>query len=68
MWPTMQPGLATAVVDFSNDLSLLGIGLLGLLLVSAGFIILAAIREHLSQKTELMAKRTPASEDHRDAA
>jgi hypothetical protein len=53
---------------FTSDLSPLIIGLLGLLWLSAGFIIFAAIREHLSQKTKLMGKETPASEDHRDAA
>jgi hypothetical protein len=67
MWPMMQPGFATAIVDFTSDLSPLIISLVGLLGFSAGFIIFAAIREHLSQKTELM-KETPASEDRRDAA
>jgi len=56
-----------AVVDFTNDLSPLLIGLLGLLELSAGFIIFAAVHEHLSQKIERM-KGTPAAEDRRDAA
>jgi len=67
MWPITQPGLAMAIVDFTNDLSPLLIGLLGLLELSAGFIIFAAIRGHLSQKTARM-KETPAAEDRRDAA
>ncbi len=69
MWPIMtQSGLATAVVDFTDALSPLTIGLLGLMWLSVGFISFAAIREHLSRKTESMAKETAASEDHRDAA
>ncbi len=68
MWPMTQPGLATAVVDFTSALSPLTIGLLGLMWLSVGFIVFVAIREHLSQKTKLMGKETPASEDHRDAA
>ena len=67
MWPMTQPGLAMAIVDFTSDLSLLVSGLSGLLGLSAGFIIFAAIREHLAQKTERM-KETPAAEDRRDAA
>jgi hypothetical protein len=37
MWSfATQPGLATAVLDFTNDLSLLGVGLLGLVALSMG--------------------------------
>jgi hypothetical protein len=68
MWPMTQSGLATAIVDFTSDLSPLIIGLLGLLGLSAGFIVFVASREHLSRKIEPMAKETHASEDHRDAA
>ena len=67
MWPITQPGLATAIVDLTNDLSPLLIGLVGGLGLSAGFIILAAIQEHLSQKTARTTE-TPAAEDRRDAA
>ena len=67
MWSLTQPGLATTIIDFTSGLSLLIIGLLGLLGFSAGFIIFAAIREHLSQKTALL-KEPPAAEDRRDAA
>jgi len=56
-----------AIVDFTNDLSPLLIGLLGLVALSAGFIIVAAIQEHLSQTTE-RRKEPPATEDRRDAA
>ncbi len=68
MWPMTQPGLATAVVDFTSALSPLTIGLLGLMWLSVGFIVFVAIREHLSRKIEPMAKETATSEDHRDAA
>jgi hypothetical protein len=68
MWPMTQLGLATAVVDFTSDLSPLTIGLLSVLWLSAGFIIFAAIQEHRSRKAELMEKETLASKDHRDAA
>jgi hypothetical protein len=67
MWSLTQSGLATALVDCTSDLSPLLIGLLGLLGFSAGFIILAALREHLSQKPARM-KEPPTAEDRRDAA
>jgi hypothetical protein len=63
-----QPGLATAIVDFTSELSPLVIGLLGLLGLSAGFILFSAIREHLSQKTEPVGREASAAEDRRDAA
>jgi len=53
MWSfTPQPGLATAVLDVTNDLSLLGVSLLGLTVLSIGSIAWVAIRHHLSQGTE----------------
>jgi hypothetical protein len=55
-----------AIVDFTNDLSPLLIGLLGVLALSAGCIILAAVRAHRSQQTARV--ETPAVEDCRDAA
>jgi hypothetical protein len=55
-----------AIVDFSNDLSPLLIGLLGVLGLSAGFILLAAVHAHRSQKSARV--ETPAVEDRRDAA
>jgi len=66
MWPITQPGLATAIVDFTNDLSPLLIGLVGVLALAAGFIILVAVQAHRSQKTGHV--ETPAVEDRRDAA
>lgn len=64
MWTLMtQPGLATAVVDFTHDLSLLTIRLLGLVGLSAGMILFAAIRHSLSQQIELGAKTAPVAAD-----
>jgi hypothetical protein len=57
MWNfTTQSGLATTVLDFTNDLSLLGVGLVGLMAVAGGAIVFMALRYHLSQRT------TPAVE------
>jgi len=53
MWSFVtQSGLATATLDFTNDFSLLGVGLLGLLVLSAGSVAFMAIRHHLSQSSE----------------
>lgn len=69
MWSFMpQSGLATAVLDFTKDLSPLGIGLFGLLVLSAGLIAFAAIRHHLTEKTTLVTDTAPAGTDHREAA
>ena len=67
MWPMTQYGFATTTIEFTGDLSPLIIGLVGLLGLSAGFIIFAALQERWSQKTELM-QETHASENRRDAA
>lgn len=63
-----QPGLTTTVLDFTKDLALLGVGLFGLLVLSAGLIACAAIRHHLSEKTTLAIDTAPAATDHRAAA
>lgn len=53
MWSFMtQSGLATAVLDVTNDLSLLGVGLLGLTVLSIGSVAWVAIQHHLSQGAE----------------
>jgi hypothetical protein len=67
MWSLTQPGVATALVDCTSDLWPLILGLLGLLGLSTGVIIFAAISEHLWQKTALL-KEPPAAEDRREAA
>jgi hypothetical protein len=69
MWGFItQPGFATAVLDFTNDLSPLIIGLVGLVALPAGMIAFAAVRHYLSQGTATMAETAPAAADFRDAA
>ena len=53
MWNfIIQPGLAAATVDFTNDLTLLGVGLVGMVVLAAGAIACTAIRYHVSQRTK----------------
>ncbi len=69
MWNFItQPGLASAVVDFTSDLSPVIVGLLSLVGLSAGMIVFAAIRHHLSQSTKPAAKTAPTSKDRQEAA
>jgi len=69
MWTFIaQPGLATAIVDFMNDFSLLAFGLLGLLTLSVLMIAFAATRRHAPQQTEPVAGTAPIPTDHREAA
>lgn len=67
MWHFVtQPGLATVVLDLTNDLSWLGVGLLGLMALAAGSIASAAIRHHAFQSTKPAVETAPA--DYREAA
>ncbi|MBI3302396.1 MAG: hypothetical protein HYZ72_10030 [Deltaproteobacteria bacterium] len=67
MWSfATQPGLATAVLDFTNDLSWLGVGLLGLMALAAGSVAFVAIRHQVSQRTKPAVETAPA--DYREAA
>ncbi len=69
MWGFIsQPDLATVVLDFTNELSLLGGGLFGLVVLSGGMLALAAIRHHRSQKAKAVANTTPAPATYRKAA
>ena len=69
MWNFItQPGLASAVIDFTSELSPVIVGLLSLVGLSAGMIVFAAIRYHLSQRTQPVARTAPASTDRREAA
>jgi hypothetical protein len=63
-----QPGLATAVLDFTNDLSPLGVGLVGLIWLSVGLIIFMAAQHYLSQATKPTAGTTSTPADYRNAA
>ncbi|HEV8716256.1 MAG TPA: hypothetical protein VGX03_25950 [Candidatus Binatia bacterium] len=69
MWDFMtQSGVASGVVDFTNDLSLLVSGLLSLVGVSAAMIVLVAIHYRLSQKTKPAAGTASAFPDKQKAA
>jgi hypothetical protein len=69
MWGFIShPGLATAVLDFTDDFLLLGVGLLGLTALSGGVVVYAAIRHFMAQKIELHTRVAPAPTDHRRAA
>jgi hypothetical protein len=63
-----QSGLTTTMLDFTNDLSLLLIGLVGLLWLSASAIVWMAVRHARSQKDEITAEASPSGTSHRDAA
>jgi hypothetical protein len=69
MWSFMtQPGLATATVDFTSDLSLLLTGLVGVMWLSVGMTAFAAIRHYVSRQTKPLAETAPTPVDHREAA
>jgi hypothetical protein len=54
------------VLDFTDDLSLLGVGLLGLVALSMGSLVLTAVRYHISQRVMRTAKTAPSR--YREAA
>ena len=67
MWNfMMQPGLANAVLDFTDALAWLGVGLLGLTALSAWGIACIAVRHQLSQRATRSEKAAPPS--YREAA
>jgi len=69
MWGIFsQSGLTTTVLDFTNDLSPLLIGLVSLLWLSAGAIVWMAIHHARSQKAESTAEENCSVTDHQDAA
>ncbi len=69
MWGFIsQPDLATVLLDFTNELSLLGSGLFGLVVLSGGMLALAAIRHHLSQTAKPVTETVSAPIDYRKAA
>jgi hypothetical protein len=67
MWNVMMPsGLSTTIIDFTNALSLLGLGLIGLMALAGGAIASMALRHYLAQRT---ARGTePVLVDDRKAA
>lgn len=69
MWNVMpHPGLASAVLDSTDDLSLLSVGRVCLGWLSAGMIVLAAIQECRSQKTPPVTGTASTAADRREAA
>ena len=70
MWGIMPQlsGLATTVWDFTNDLSLLIAGLIGLMWLSAGMIVVSTVQHYLSQRAKPVEKAVSTPVDHRDAA
>ncbi len=63
-----QSGLTTAVLDFTNDLLPLIVGLIGLMCLSAGMIAGMAIKYYLSQRANSAVEPAATPTNHRDAA
>jgi hypothetical protein len=61
-------GYATVTVDFTNDMSSLLVGLIGLTALSAAMIVVEAVRYRLSQKTKPVTDTTPITIAYRHAA
>ncbi|HEV8716139.1 MAG TPA: hypothetical protein VGX03_25350 [Candidatus Binatia bacterium] len=69
MWSfSIQPGFATAIADFTNDLSWLTVGLLGLMALSAGMLAFAALRYYLAEKARPAVETVPSFTEYRRAA
>ena len=69
MWDIFpQSGVTTTVLDFTNDLLPLIVGLIGLTCLSAVMIAAMAIKYSLSQRANSAVETTSTSTDHRDAA
>jgi len=63
-----QAGYATAVVDFTSDLSSLFVGLIGVTALAAAMIVVEAIRAHTSRKPETASTMVPVATAYRQAA
>jgi hypothetical protein len=61
-------GLPTTILDFTNDFSLLLVGLVGLVWLSSGMIVWLTVWHYWSERTSLASRDAPASIDYRDAA
>jgi hypothetical protein len=69
MWYVVTPsGLASAGVDFTESLSLLVAGLVGLVWLSAGLIVFIALQHYWSQTQRGVPAASPGPRDHREAA
>ncbi|NOT55987.1 MAG: hypothetical protein HOP18_15415 [Deltaproteobacteria bacterium] len=63
-----QAGYTTTVIDFTNDLSILLVGLVTLTALSAGVLAIEALRYHFAQKAEGSTETAPATIEYRRAA
>ena len=63
-----QAGYTTTIVDFTNDLSSLLVGLVTLTALSVGMIAFEAVRYHFTQKAEVPTEMAPATIEYRQAA
>lgn len=61
-------GYASATINFTDDLSILLSGLIGLTWLSAGMIVCSALRDSFSRKTKLASSSSTHAEDYRFAA
>lgn len=69
MWGFMtQAGITMTTVDFTTDLSVLGVGLLGALTLAAGMITVSAIRYAWSQAAQPATEAAVAPMDYRQTA
>jgi hypothetical protein len=69
MWNFISAtGLATSVLDFTNDFSPLLVGLVGMVWLSAGLIVWATIHDYLFRQPETVWEAPPPAQDLHDAA
>ena len=69
MWNVIaQAGLAGAGLDFTDRLSLLVAGLVGLVWLSAGLLAFIAVQHYRSQIQRWLPEAIPTSLDHQEAA
>ena len=69
MWNFMgQPGPATAILDFTNDFSVLLTGLISVVGLSAAIIVWVAMAHYLAQKRQPVAKTPSRTADKQEAA
>lgn len=63
------PGLANAIVDFTSAFSPLLGGLLGIMVLSAGMLVVLALREYRTQTSTPVVAPTPVADvEYRAAA
>lgn len=64
----IQQGLAPAGLDFTNEFSLFGVGLIGVIWLSVGALVVMAV-EHSRSRTTLLKSEDPLPlPDYREAA